>query len=98
MDGIWIPFRSDSALILINDDILCCAQTHENHTRESQTLQARIKQLQQLLDESNPDVVKQLRDENNRLKSEAGHATQQWVLPNIKIHICTSNHAVWCSG
>eukprot|EP00057_Strongylocentrotus_purpuratus_P006564 XP_011661038.1 PREDICTED: ribosome-binding protein 1 isoform X5 [Strongylocentrotus purpuratus] len=52
-------------------------QSHESHTHESQALQARIKQLQSMLDESKVDVVNQLREENNRLKTEAGHASSQ---------------------
>ncbi|XP_011661040.2 ribosome-binding protein 1 isoform X7 [Strongylocentrotus purpuratus] len=52
-------------------------QSHESHTHDTQALQARIKQLQSMLDESKVDVVNQLREENNRLKTEAGHASSQ---------------------
>ncbi|XP_041468069.1 ribosome-binding protein 1-like isoform X16 [Lytechinus variegatus] len=52
-------------------------QSHDSHTHDTQALQARIKQLQTVLDESKVDVVNQLREENNRLKTEAGHAAQQ---------------------
>ncbi|XP_063958869.1 ribosome-binding protein 1-like isoform X24 [Lytechinus pictus] len=52
-------------------------QSHDSHTHDTQALQARIKQLQTVLDDSKVDVVNQLREENNRLKTEAGHAAQQ---------------------
>lgn len=44
---------------------------------ETQALQATIKQMQAVMDESNMESVKQLREENNRLKTETNHAQQQ---------------------
>ncbi|PIK42225.1 putative ribosome-binding protein 1 isoform X7 [Apostichopus japonicus] len=52
-------------------------QTHEQHSMETQALQATIKQMQAVMDESNMESVKQLREENNRLKTETNHAQQQ---------------------
>ncbi|XP_071485824.1 ribosome-binding protein 1-like isoform X5 [Diadema antillarum] len=52
-------------------------QSHESHTHEMQALQNLNKQLRAAQEESQPDVVAQLREENNRLKSEANHSAQK---------------------
>ena len=52
-------------------------QTHEAHAQESQALKTHISKIQGAMDETNMDVVKQLREENARLKNEANHAAQQ---------------------
>ncbi|XP_072170987.1 uncharacterized protein [Diadema setosum] len=52
-------------------------QSHESHTHEMQALQNLNKQLRAAQEESQPDVVAQLKEENNRLKSEANHSAQK---------------------
>ncbi|KAJ8045053.1 Ribosome-binding protein 1 [Holothuria leucospilota] len=52
-------------------------QTHDQHSLETQGLQTRLKQMQSLVDESNIEVVKQLREENSRMKSDTSLAQQQ---------------------
>ena len=52
-------------------------QAHDNHARETQALQGRIKHLQEMNSEANMDMIKQLQEENARLKTEANHAAQQ---------------------
>ncbi|XP_022105275.1 ribosome-binding protein 1-like isoform X6 [Acanthaster planci] len=53
-------------------------QNHDVHTRETQNLQTRIKQLEARNDNTGVEALKQLRDENAQLKGEAGRNAQHF--------------------
>ena len=54
-------------------------QNHDAHTRDTQNLQTRIKQLEARNDNTGVEALKQLRDENAQLKAESGRNAQQYV-------------------
>ncbi|XP_038072542.1 ribosome-binding protein 1-like isoform X13 [Patiria miniata] len=53
-------------------------QNHDAHTRDTQNLQAHIKQVEARNDNTGVEALNQLRDENTQLKAEAGRNAQHF--------------------
>ncbi len=67
-------------------------QSHDAHARETQNLQTRLKQLESRTDNTSVETLKQLREENARLKADATRNAQHFQNEMQKIKSQVSNN------